>query len=423
MDYEAELPSGRESAPKLLNMHHNEQLMKALHQHDSSFVIFDPQLPEHPVVYASKGFCLMSGFSTEELVGHKCRFLEGPDTDLGTMLEIKEAIKEERPSRVRILNYTKQGKCMWNLLHLAPLYSRTDGRVILFVGMFTPTGISLSEVAERFSRSLGVTCPEVRDMAVNWFNGPLKILLDTAARNLGSSCSTQGQLLTCGNEEATEAHTMSTEAPMVWSPQVKDNGMKAEEADNCRARIAVMSVISELTSHSGGNVTDKRNIGSTIRGSTYLSLVSFHRINHSFVLVDPHLPDMPIVHASELFLQMTGYTRAEVLGRNCRFLQGPETSSKAVQQIRDSVGSTKSCSVRLLNYRKDGRPFWNWLHVCPVRNCGGKVAYFAGVQLDLPGNPGVAGEKCAGAHHRHLGVVAAIRVAVRGAGLKRAEDV
>nr|AML78695.1 putative LOV domain-containing protein [Nothoceros vincentianus] len=148
------------------------------------------------------------------------------------------------------------------------------------------------------------------------------------------------------------------------------------------------------------------------------SLLSLHRIKHSFVLVDPHLPDMPIVHANEQFLQLTGYSKAEVLGRNCRFLQGPDTDAESIQQIRDSVKAVRACTVGLLNYRKDGQPFWNLLHLSPVRNCTGKVAYYAGVQLLLT-EADIDDHKKSPCAAKHLGTIAAIRVAIRGAGLQR----
>nr|AML79134.1 putative LOV domain-containing protein [Phaeoceros carolinianus] len=422
---QADLPLARETASKPFNMHHNELLMEALRQHESSFLISDPQLPDHPIVYASEGFCVMSGFSTDELVGHTCRFLEGPDTDIRTILEIRDAIRDERPCRVRMLNYTKHGKALWNLLHLAPLYSRADGRVVLYVGMYTPTVISLSDMAERFSDSLGVTCPKLRDMAVSLFNGPLMILMDTAARSLGSTDRTEAQDLSCETEADTDLKTKATEIAATWSAEVEDSGTnlhKSQDVDNQKARVAVMSVIAELTRHSGGNVTDRRAMGNSVLGIVCSSLVSLNRIKHSFVLVDPHLPDMPIVHASEFFLQLTGYTKAEVLGRNCRFLQGPGTDTDSIRQIRDALSGMRSCTVWLLNYKKDGQPFWNWLHMSPVRDCGGKVAYYAGVQVDCADTDLDVGQiKSLSAHRRHLGALAAIRVAVRGAGLQRVQ--
>ncbi|KAF5834561.1 PAS domain-containing protein [Dunaliella salina] len=103
----------------------------------------------------------------------------------------------------------------------------------------------------------------------------------------------------------------------------------------------------------------------------------------AFVLSNPHLPDCPIVFVSEPFLKLTGYSREQVVGRNCRFLQGPGTSPAEVQKIRDAMASEKPVTVTLLNYTAGGKPFWNLLHVAPIRDAGGQVAYYIGVQLGM----------------------------------------
>ncbi|KAG8663246.1 protein TWIN LOV 1-like [Manihot esculenta] len=87
---------------------------------------------------------------------------------------------------------------------------------------------------------------------------------------------------------------------------------------------------------------------------------------------EPHLPDMPIVYASDAFLELTGYARNEVLGRNCRFLSGVETNSSVLQKITESIQTEQACTVRILNYRKNKSTFWNLLHISPVRNATGK---------------------------------------------------
>eukprot|EP01025_Chloroclados_australasicus_P036659 TRINITY_DN3735_c1_g1_i3.p1 TRINITY_DN3735_c1_g1~~TRINITY_DN3735_c1_g1_i3.p1 ORF type:complete len:703 (-),score=87.15 TRINITY_DN3735_c1_g1_i3:1551-3659(-) len=106
-------------------------------------------------------------------------------------------------------------------------------------------------------------------------------------------------------------------------------------------------------------------------------------LKHTFVVADATLPDMPLVYASESFLQMTGYTKEEVLGRNCRFLQGEGTDPKEVAKIREGIKNEQTVSVRLLNYRKDGTPFWNLLTVTPIKGQDGKVVKYVGVQVDV----------------------------------------
>src|SRR4051812_32385944 len=80
---------------------------------------------------------------------------------------------------------------------------------------------------------------------------------------------------------------------------------------------------------------------------------------------------------------MTGYTADEVLGRNCRFLQGEETDPAAIDELRRAIAEQRATIVHLRNYKKDGTPFWNEVHIAPVRNDAGEVERFVGVQIDV----------------------------------------
>ncbi|QKC96257.1 histidine kinase dimerization/phosphoacceptor domain -containing protein [Mesorhizobium sp. NZP2298] len=103
----------------------------------------------------------------------------------------------------------------------------------------------------------------------------------------------------------------------------------------------------------------------------------------SMIITDPRRPDNPIVFANDAFLRLTGYERQEVLGKNCRFLQGPKTDKAAVGQIRRAIEDNADVSVDILNYRKDGSTFWNALYISPVSNDKGEVQFFFASQLDV----------------------------------------
>ncbi|WP_343527103.1 histidine kinase famiy protein [Sphingomonas sp.] len=101
------------------------------------------------------------------------------------------------------------------------------------------------------------------------------------------------------------------------------------------------------------------------------------------IVTDPRRPDNPIVFCNEAFSFMTGYSEQEILGTNCRFLQGPETDRDVVAQVRDAIGRRDEIAVELLNYRKNGSTFWNALFVSPVYDDAGELVYFFSSQLDI----------------------------------------
>ncbi len=101
------------------------------------------------------------------------------------------------------------------------------------------------------------------------------------------------------------------------------------------------------------------------------------------IVTDPNQPDNPIVFCNKAFVKMTGYTPADIVGHNCRFLQGPETDRSVIDQVRDAIARQEEVAVEVLNYRKNGSTFWNALFVSPVFDASGKLIYFFGSQLDI----------------------------------------
>lgn len=101
------------------------------------------------------------------------------------------------------------------------------------------------------------------------------------------------------------------------------------------------------------------------------------------VITNPRLPDNPIVFVNDSFCRLTGYAREEIVGRNCRFLQGPETNIADVARIRAAVEERRSIELDLRNYRKDGSKFWNRLLLAPVHDERGELTYFFASQLDV----------------------------------------
>ena len=114
-----------------------------------------------------------------------------------------------------------------------------------------------------------------------------------------------------------------------------------------------------------------------------LASVALERTRMPIVISDARQADKPIVLANQAFLDMTGYDDAEVIGRNCRFLQGPDTSREAIAEVRAAIEAQRDITIELLNYRKDGSSFWNQLYISPVCDSEGRAIYFFASQIDV----------------------------------------
>jgi PAS domain S-box-containing protein len=100
-------------------------------------------------------------------------------------------------------------------------------------------------------------------------------------------------------------------------------------------------------------------------------------------IADATREDEPLIYVNDAFEDLTGYTAEETLGRNCRFLQGPETDSEAVAEMRTAIDADEPVSVELRNYRKDGTQFWNRVDIAPIEDETGAVTHFVGFQTDV----------------------------------------
>jgi PAS domain S-box-containing protein len=100
-------------------------------------------------------------------------------------------------------------------------------------------------------------------------------------------------------------------------------------------------------------------------------------------LADPDLDDAPIVYANKRFEEITGYSREEIIGRNCRFLQRDDRDQEGLRKLREAIANRRPIEVTVRNYRKDGALFYNRLHITPLYDAAGKPIYFLGVQFDV----------------------------------------
>lgn len=240
---------------------------------------------------------------------------------------MREAIDSRQSHTCRLLNYRRDGTPFWNFLHLAPIRA-PDGSVRRYVG----TQVDVTSATD------GKHAVEDRDAA----GVTLFVRHDARLQAQFGGAAAEVEAVVGGPGEGSPPADAVAPAPAV-----------PNAAPRCGLDFAT----------------------------------TMERIQQSFVIADPSLPDCPIVYAADGFLQLTGYPREEVLGRNCRFLQGPDTDRKTVAAVRAAIDAGSEITVRLLNYTKTGRPFWNLVTMAPLRDASGAVRFFVGVQIDVTDTP------------------------------------
>jgi two-component system, chemotaxis family, CheB/CheR fusion protein len=130
---------------------------------------------------------------------------------------------------------------------------------------------------------------------------------------------------------------------------------------------------------SGRDVTERRAAELEMR----VRQMAIEATQNGIVITNPNQADNPITYANSGFFQLTGYDSAEVIGRNCRFLQGEASDSETLDELREAIQAGKPFRGAVLNYRKDGTTFWNDLQIAPVFDSRKRLVNFVGVQNDI----------------------------------------
>lgn len=121
-----------------LTARYSDWVVEALDELPGSFILTDPAMPGHPIVYASRGLASLTGYPPREVLGRNARLFQGADTDRAAVAGVREAVRGQRPHQVSILNYRRDGEAHWVLLHLAPVFHASDGRVLHFLAVQVP---------------------------------------------------------------------------------------------------------------------------------------------------------------------------------------------------------------------------------------------------------------------------------------------
>nr|AML78469.1 putative LOV domain-containing protein [Cercis canadensis] len=364
-------------------------------------------------MYASAGFFRMTGYTSKEVIGRNCRFLQGAGTDPEDVAKIREALQEGKSYCGRLLNYKKDGTPFWNLLTIAPIKDES-GKVLKFIGMqvevskhtegskdkmLRPNGLpeslirydarqkekatsSVTELVKAVKRPRALSESANRPLTRKSGGGEEEEKTENASRRKSESMASFRRKSLGGNRNSMQRISELPEKKQKNSRRrslmrfIKKNQSNDEALDN-----ELYMESSESEEDEGPDSLDDKVTHREKRKGLDLA-TTLERIEKNFVITDPRLPDNPIIFASDSFLELTEYSREEILGRNCRFLQGPETDPATVRKIREAIDNQAEVTVQLINYTKSGKKFWNLFHLQPMRDQKGEVQYFIGVQLD-----------------------------------------
>ncbi|XP_061351918.1 phototropin-2 isoform X2 [Gastrolobium bilobum] len=396
----------------------SQELKEALATLRQTFVVSDATKPDCPIIYASSGFFTMTGYSLKEVIGRNCRFLQGPDTDKNEVAKIRDATRNGRSYCGRLLNYKKDGTPFWNLLTVTPIKD-DHGNTIKFIGMQVEVSKHTEGVNEKALRPNGLPKSLIR------YDARQKEIALGSITEVVQTVKDPKSIIRAMNDDTATKHAeqekFNIDFALPKSVEIGNTSAPGRQTSlNFQDDISDLSSCQDRSksSRKSGRISFKsfkgRSLSSVgrdeekpivepeilmtkeiewfnswecsererdIRQGIDLA-TTLERIEKNFVISDPRLPDNPIIFASDSFLELTEYTREEILGRNCRFLQGPETDQSTVAKIRDAIREQREITVQLINYTKSGKKFWNLFHLQPMRDQKGELQYFIGVQLD-----------------------------------------
>ncbi|OVA05620.1 PAS domain [Macleaya cordata] len=395
----------------------SQELKDALATLQQTFVVSDAGRPDCPIIYASSGFFSMTGYSSSEVVGRNCRFLQGPETDPNEVEKIRDCVKTGKSYCGRLLNYKKDGKPFWNLLTITPIKDET-GKVIKFIGMQVEVSKYTEGLVDKALRPNGLPKSLIRydarqkEKAMSSITEVVQTVKHPRSHIHATDPGTPGKL--DENDRFNLGYVLPKSAELEnLSTPGRQTPLMDGRSDVSRSSSTIDAIKKLRKSGRNSLMGFKGRLGSTekedpqpfepevlmtkdvqrsdswdrlemerdIRQGFDLA-TTLERIEKNFVITDPRLPDNPIIFASDSFLELTEYTREEILGRNCRFLQGPDTDQGTVSRIRDAIREQREITVQLINYTKSGKKFWNLFHLQPMRDQKGELQYFIGVQLD-----------------------------------------
>jgi PAS domain S-box-containing protein len=334
-------------------------------------VVSDMTKPGAPMVFVNTAFCKVTGYTKEESVGRNCRFLQGPDTEPEAIAIIRATLSKGQDCHVKLTNYRKNGEKFQNLLSMKPVFDAQGVyRYVIGVQFEVMADKSLKKRLSQLDKLLHLMPSklQVRAKPVAQ-DGKIDLLLVAVGGNTGAT-QTSGSIDNLSSSQRNFSDVSEL------NDSTSSKGRLAKETSN-----------SVLLESALKTVASTKMWGPKMTGDADTWLKKFTATIETFpaciVVSDMTIPGAPMVFVNASFCKVTGYTKEESIGRNCRFLQGPDTEPEAVATIRNNLSQGQDCHVKLTNYRKNGEKFQNLLSMKPVFDAHGVYRYVIGVQFEV----------------------------------------
>ena len=360
-------------------------LRRAVEATESGILIADVSAPGVPAVYVNQGFQEMTGYDADEILGKDSRLLDFDPRDLDKVREIRRGIAERAELRTLVRMRRKDGGLFWNDFYMAPVLDEA-GAITHMVSVSTDVS-ERQRSEERFRLVARATSDAVWDWDLvgdhTWRSDNVYPLFGYDPGEIVGSMTGWSGLLhpdDRGRVESSIRAAIDSDAEG-WECEYRLRRKDGDYADVMDRGFLLRDEEGKAIRAVGGmiDITQKNRDQADLR----LLRRAVESTDNGIVIAEAREADLPLVYVNPAFEEMTGYASSEVLGRNCRFLQGEDREQGELETLRRAVLEQRETRVVLRNYRKDGTLFWNELHLAPVHGEDGSVTHFVGTQTDV----------------------------------------
>jgi PAS domain S-box-containing protein len=410
--------------------------------------ITDMKVPGVNVLYCNKGFARVTGYQKEESEGRNCRFLQGANTEPVVVSKMVRALRYGKELSVEVTNYRKDDVAFINDLSLTPVHD-SNGEYRYSLGILswkekqTPDEIkTLKAIRDALPRKMpadaqkadfdqasvavddGAKKKQFRASMIKFTkllwtldteSSVTKLMEVSSAKdafhkflkksyehtqldfwleskqvngddNAARGLCTKYLGMTEADAAAYSASKVEKKAKEFFKVLCNDSFPKFVKSKACDPVVDAMLGDTSKVDASKDLVWDKYKVPPDMEGFVYSFVAVAETFPACIVISDMSIPGNPMFFINQEFSKITGYSKKDAQGRNCRFLQGPKTEPASVAVIQDTLRRGVDCYVRITNYRKNGETFQNLLSMRPIHDSNGVYRFCIGVQFEVDGN-------------------------------------